>query len=448
MKPSTRLAQNSLWMLASRAGSQGLAVVFTILLARQMGGQAFGQIAFMLAAVALGNTLTTFGSDMLLIRRIAAAGGELAGLGEALAIQLILSALFIAGVMVYAPYFPNQAPEAVLGLQIYSLSLVPLAFFSVFTAVLRGRQRMGTYMALNLALALLQVAAAGLVTGLGGGVAALAAALVLVQLAAAVLAGVLCAVRIPGFLRAWHFSARQAVRLGRACAPIALLALTGMLYQKLSITMLSAMGGALVTGWFAAAARTVEASKMVHQSVFTALYPAMAQAGPGDASFRRPWQGPFRRAWWWLLAGAGCAALGLFLLAGPLVGLLYGEPFLPAVPAMRILAWSLLPFTVNNFLTLTNLAAGREGAILRVQLVGLAALAGLSAWWIPRFGLVGASLAGLLAESAMAAAYLVPLLFFSKKSSTEIFVRADPAQKTLNLNFWERTKKILERRST
>jgi O-antigen/teichoic acid export membrane protein len=425
MTVRTRLAQNSLWMLVGRAGSQGLGVLFTVLLARSLGSTAFGQIAFMLALVTLGNTLTTFGSDMLLIRHIASAegGGELTGLGEALALQLLLSALFIGGVMFGAPHFPNQAPEAVLGMQIYSMSLVPLAFFSVFTAVLRGRQRLELYMALNLALALLQVAAAGLVIVLGGGVAALAAALVLVQVAAALLAGLFCVLRIPGFAQAWHFSGRMAAGLVRACAPIALLALTGMFYQKLSVGMLSAISGALVTGWFAAAARTVEASKMVHLAVFTALYPAMAQQPPGAQGERasgKPWQGAFGRTWWLLLAGAGGAAVALFLLADPLVRLLYGAQYLAALLAIRILAWTLLPFTVNNFLTLSNLAAGREGTILRVQLAGLAALAGLNAWWIPQFGLAGACLAGLLAESLMAAAYLVPLLsaeinIFSKK---------------------------------
>ena len=409
MNTQAHLARNSLWMLVSRAGSQLLAVLFTVLLARQLGSRGFGEYAFMVSVLTIGNALTTFGTDMLLIREIAG-NGQLSGLGEALLIQLALSAAFIAAVIAGAPYFPNQSPEAVLGLRITSLGLIPLAFFSVFTAALRGRQRMGAYMVLNLALAAMQAGAAALVMGLGGNVVTAAALLTAVQAAAALLAGVLCRAHVPGFGQALQFSLQKAVRLGRACIPIALLALAGMLYQKLSVAMLSAIGGAVVTGWFAAALRTVEASKTVHLAVFTALYPAMAQEKPEQAALgsRAPWDGTFGRSWWLLLGGAGAAALALNLLAGPLAQVLYGPAFAPAVPAIRILAWTLVPFTVNNFLSLARLAAHQESAILRVLLVGVASQVVLNAWWIPQSGLAGACLAALLAESVMAAAYLIP----------------------------------------
>jgi len=407
MKRPSALALNSVWMLLARVGSQGLAVVFTLLVARQLGSQAFGEYAFMAAVVALGNALTTFGTDMLLIRQIAAQG-EVTGLGDALLLQLALSGGFIAAVLLAAPLFPNQSPEAVLGLRIYSLSLVPLAFFSVFTTALRGKQRMGAYMALSLALAALQVGAAWLAVRLGGGVVELAALLALVQVAAAVLAGILCARQLADFRQAWHFSGRKVIALGRACVPIALLVASGLLYQKLSVMLLSVLGGAVVTGWFAAALRTVEAAKTAHLATFTALYPAMAQQAQHqpDRGPIRPWQESFRTSWWLLLAGAGAASLALFLLAEPLTRLLYGAAYAPAVPALRILAWMLVPFTVNNFMSLAYLAARREAAILRVQLLGLMALAGLSLACIPAWGVNGACLALLVAESVQAAAYL------------------------------------------
>src|SRR5690348_10935688 len=93
--PLARLGRNSLWLLAARIGTQGLAVLFTVLLARRLGANGFGEYAFMAAVIFIGNTLTTFGTDMLLIRDIAARD-DFSRLPAALFLQLALSVLFIA----------------------------------------------------------------------------------------------------------------------------------------------------------------------------------------------------------------------------------------------------------------------------------------------------------------------------------------------------------------
>ncbi len=408
-KPS-RLKLNSAWMLISRLGAQGLAVVFTILLARQLGSHGFGEYAFISATIYLGNALTTFGTDMLIIRQIAGRN-DFSSLPAALILQLVLSALFMGFVFLAGPLFPNQSPEAVAGLQLYSLSLFPLAFFSVFTTALRGAQKMAAYMALNLASALLQVTAAWLATRLGGNVIRVVAFLLASQLLSAVLAGILCSRQIAGFWQAWRGSVPKILPLARACFPIALLTVFGLAYQKMPIYMLSAIGGAILTGWFSAALRVVEASKTVHLAVFTALYPAMAQTNPAQktaAGGISPWKGSFRVSWWLLLAGAGITSLVLFAFARPLALLLYGPAYAASILPIRILAWLLVPFTVNNFLSLSLLAAHKESVILRIQLAGLIILAALSAWWIPQWGVPGACLACLAAETIQAAAYLIP----------------------------------------
>lgn len=382
-------------------------VLFTILLARRLGSAGFGEYVFITAVIFFGNALTTFGTDMLLIREIAGRD-DLSQLPAALLIQLALSGFFIAAVMIGGPTLPNQSLAAVRGLQIYSLALIPLAFFSVFTIALRGKQRMDAYMVLNLAAALFQVAVVGLLMRPGGSVVTVSYLLLMIQVAAAIMAGIICTTQIAGFWQAWHFSARNALALTRASASIALLSLLGILYQRLTVYMLSSLEGATVTGLYSAGLRAVEAMKTIHVVVFTALYPVMAQASPAQTGLNgeQPWNGPIRTSWSLLLAGAGVAALALFLMAAPLVGLLYGAEFLPSIPAVKILAWMLIPFTVNTFLSLALLAARKERKVMGVQLIGLITLFLLNVWWIPQWGLIGACLACVLAESIQAAGYL------------------------------------------
>jgi O-antigen/teichoic acid export membrane protein len=341
-----RLGRNSLWLLAARIGTQGLAVLFTVLLARRLGSADFGRYAFFAAVIFIGNALTTFGTDMLLIREIAARDDR-SRLPAALLIQLFLSGLFIMGVVWLAPLVPDQTPASVLALQIYSLSLVPLAFFTIFTTALRGRQRMDGYALLNLCASVLQVTVAWFFAGNGHDLAALAGWLLVVQGAAALLAGFFVSLQIDGFWRGWRFSWADLCDTARASLQLGLLSVLTILYQKLSLTLLSILGGAALAGWFSAAQRAVEAAKTGHLAVFTALYPAMAQA-KADAEGKTAWMTTLRRSWKVLLSLAVLAALGLSVLAEPLVRLLYGAEYEPAVPALRILAWMMVPFTVGT----------------------------------------------------------------------------------------------------
>src|SRR5512145_2616234 len=126
----TRLARNSLWLLLARVGAQSSMVIVTYLLARRLGTAGFGEYAFIATAIMIGNTLTTFGSDMYLVREIAAKA-DFSELSSVLVLQLILSCLFIGFVFLLAPYLPNQTPESILALKVYSFALIPLAFFTV-----------------------------------------------------------------------------------------------------------------------------------------------------------------------------------------------------------------------------------------------------------------------------------------------------------------------------
>ncbi len=387
-----QLAKNSLWLLLARIGTQGMAALFTIILARRLGSAGFGEYAVIAAIVFVGNMFTTFGTDMSLIREIAARD-NLSFLPAALFVQILLSLLLILFLWVGAPFLPNQSVDGILALRIYSFALIPLAFFTVFTSALRGKQLMDAYTWLNLIGSSLQLAMVWFFMVAGAGVLRLSVILLAAQMIVSFFGAVICHIRIQNFWRAWRFDTKDISNLLRISAPFALLTVIAMLYQKLSVLMISAIGGSAMTGFFSVAQRTVEAAKTGHAAVFTALYPAMAQ--------RR--DETFRSSWILLLVGAGFGAVALSALARPLTLILFGGGYEASVSALQILAWMLIPYSVSTFLTLKFVASNREGPVLRASLVSLAVLASLSLWWIPRTGLSGASGAVLAAESAQAA---------------------------------------------
>ncbi|HSD83687.1 MAG TPA: oligosaccharide flippase family protein, partial [Anaerolineae bacterium] len=190
---------NSLWLLLARLITQAQLIVFTVLVARGLGVAGFGQYAFVAALIFLGNVATTFGTDTLLIREVARDRQAGSLISTTLWIQLLLSLAWLITVLVAADALSGLSPEVVLALKVYSLSLIPLAFFSVFTAVLRAHERMDVYLLLNVVVAFVQLAGTWLVLHGQGSLLSLVLMLNGVQLSAAISAGVLCRRQLPTF---------------------------------------------------------------------------------------------------------------------------------------------------------------------------------------------------------------------------------------------------------
>lgn len=387
----TGLGKSSLWLVAARIGAQALAL-FTLLLARKLGSAGFGEYVFFTTVVFVANVLTTCGTDMYFIREIAARD-DLARLPAALWIQLALSVFAAAAIGLFSPLLPGQRADALLALQIYGLSLIPMAFYSVFTIALRGKQRMVGYAFINLVGALLQALVVLLFIVSFDGLVTLALLLLAAQVIVALLAGALCLRQIDGFGRGWQFSWLDVRSVFMASAALGLLGLLTMLYQKAGVLLLSLLGGAALTGLYASALRVLDASKLIHFAALTALYPLMAQASAARI---------LSLAWKGLLALALVLAVGLALLAQPIVSLLFGPAFAPAAPILRILAWTLIPYTVSAYLSLAFVASHRARIVGWALTVSTLSLGFFSLCWIPAYGLAGAASAALSAESIQA----------------------------------------------
>jgi len=394
-----KLAWDSLWLLIARIGAQGLMVIVTYFLARRLGAAGFGEYAFIATIVTVGNVLTTFGSDMVLIREIAAKG-DFSDMPLVLILQLILSSLFIGFVFLFAPSLPNQTMGSVLALKVYSFALIPLAFFTVFTSVLRGVQRMTLYAWLNLGVAVFQVVAVIFFVHHGTNIVDLAYLLLEVQTAGALFAGFLCLPLIAK-LKARQLSLNKLLSLFILCLPVALIAIIGILYQKMSLAMLSFLGSASMVGLYSAAARIVEVARIGSFAVFTALYPVMANAGQNKISHTI-----FKFSWVLLLLFSIVGSVLIFLLAKPIVYILFGMDYLASVVVLKILTFTLIPYTANSFLSLMLLARNQEKLVLRVLGASLVLLLILNFWLILRAGYIGAGWAVFIAECTQAILFL------------------------------------------
>jgi O-antigen/teichoic acid export membrane protein len=401
---------NSIWLLLARLITQAQLILFTVLVARGLGVEGFGQYAFVAALIFLGNVATTFGTDTLLIREVARDRQTHGGLiAAALWIQLLLSVTWLIVVVFGADLLNGQSSEAIQALKVYSLSLIPLAFFTVFTAVLRAHERMDVYLLLNIIIAFVQLSGAWLVLQGQGNLLSLVMMLNVVQLSAMVVAGVLCRVSLPAFHFRWSITRSQLSGVARLAWPFALLSVLAVMYQRLGVLMLSTLATDAQVGWYAAATRVIEPLKMLHFAVLGALLPALSHLAvpTADQQQNRPAARLFRRSMLFLLLFSTLAAGVIAVLAQPIVLLLFGASYASSVALVQLLAASLIPYTISASLSLRLVTQGKERRVLWITALSVIMAFLLNRWLIPGYGSIGAALAVVGSESFLAVMLLV-----------------------------------------
>ena len=378
------LRRNSLHLLGGRVSAQALALLFVALAARRLGPADFGQFTVAAAVVLIGNTFTTFGTDTLLIRELAKASRVTHIASRTLTLQLVLSAIWILAALIL-----RISPA----LTLYPVSLLPLAFFSVASAILRAFERMDLFWVASLIHGAVQVIAALLARD----VLTLCAFLIVSHTLTALLTLWMCSASLPGFSLLPRLDFRPILKL---TLPFAALTTLSILSQRFGVLSVAAWIDDSAAGLFSTAARVLEGLKLGHYALLGALLPALS----------RGIQNP-RRISLAVLSGllvlSALIGGGVTVAARPILLSLFGEVYLPAVPLLVVLIWSLVPYSVSAWLSVEMVARGKERALLTATALSLPLTALLFFVLIEQFELVGAARAVLISEIVQASILII-----------------------------------------
>ncbi len=382
-------------LLSGRAIGHVLSLVNSVVLARALGIDGFGQYAYATGIAALFALVPNVGVTTVITRAIAH-GDETGGgvVRAGLLIQIGLAVFVVAAV----PFCAWWLPEQPVPLTAVILAAAQLAVGSLswpYLAVLSGRARFDL------------VAKSEVLAGSVGTVCLLGAVAlrrdVLTILAAqvvAALASVLIARRAAGPLvprggerASWREVMRQAMPFGAATA-------VQGLYTKVDLMLLGQMVGAAVVGLYSVAYKPVTLAVYFGGTVAGTLFPLMARPfQQTPAAFSRTVRG--------LLAAAPAMALLLTGFAGPLLRALYGQEFQAAVPMAMVLAWSAAANWLYAPFGVALQAGHRERGWLAAVVGALVLNVVGNLWAIPRWGGVGAAGVTVVSELALLGSALV-----------------------------------------
>lgn len=395
--------RNTGWLIMARMGSLFLKMTITaVALPNYLGAEQNGILNYPLVLVTFFVAVAALGMDSFVTRQLLQQPDrQPIILGTAF--RLRLAAGFAVLPLIYLTYklieaYATQAPAAPFEyVGIVSLICV---FQSVniidnyFQARTEGKYIMYVQIGGNLLSATLKLALILLQAPLIWFVWMLAVDILLLSM------GYLLVYRWKGGnLGEWRFEGATARLLLRYSWPLAFSAFFVSLYMKIDQLMIDAYLGKAALGIYTPVVNLSEAWYFVPMAIVTSVFPAVMNARRDDPlRYRRRLQNLYELM---VVLGLGVAILMTF--AAPWIYEWFYKPeFHAGAEVLAIHIWAGIFISLNVANGQYLIAEGYTGLLFTRSLLGAGINIALNAWWIPRYGMVGAAYATVVAYACSA----------------------------------------------
>ncbi|MDG7041488.1 MAG: flippase [Nitrososphaerota archaeon] len=389
-----RIARNTTLLLSSSIAGFVLGFFFTVYVARYLGAQGFGVLAFALAFTAIFGVLTDIGLQALMIREIARDTTLARKYLSNIAVLKIFLTVITFGLLALTINLLHYPLETIRVVYLIALSVLFGAFSTMFYGVFRAHERM-------------EFEALGGVLGgallLGGALYAISHDYSIVSFALIYLIVSVITLGYCFTVSAWKFTLpRIEVDLAfwkealKQAWPFALSGVFMTLYFSIDSVMLSSMKGSEAVGWYNAAYRLILCLLFIPIAYFGAAFPIMSRLHVTSKDFLRF---TYERSFKYMLILGVPIGVGTTILASKLIMLVFGYAYYPSIIALQILVWSMVFIFINGVF-------GQLFNSINKQLMGTYILIGcvlfnvvLNVVLIPRYALTGASISTVVTMS-------------------------------------------------
>jgi len=403
---SGRAARNVLAVVSGELLGKVATLVFTVVVARELGATEFGSLSYALAFGMLLGTLVKWGFDADLTRRGAA---DRADLDVALGQSLVLRAMHALPVLVLgglAGALTRPSAQAAWTLVLVLLATVLDSFGDAGRAAATALEQLGRTVVALVAQRVLACVLAVLVLLAGGGLVEVAATYLLSSIAGQLtLAAVLRSLGVRPRLTGLDPLALRAM-WGRVFL-IGLDTVLSMALFRLDALMIAALADDAELAAYSVAYRLMETVLFVNWAVSRSTFPAMVRAGSGAPLLR---VGESAVA----VVGAVLVPYGVLvaLEGGALVRLLFGDGYGgEPVVTLQLLALAPMSFGVSYLASYVLLVQQRKTQVLLATIGGVVANVALNLALIPAYGARGAGAATTLTylvQAAVTVAFVAP----------------------------------------
>lgn len=398
MKVSTRrIAASSATLLVESVVRVGVTAAISFWIARALGPAQFGIINFASALMGIFLAVGTLGLEVPSVLRLTRDERPGRMLGTLLALRAGAAVLAFVLTAALALLLKHDDPQTLAVTLVVALSILGYAP-SVFDYWFKARVEAGPPALARMLATLIAATAKVVVLQMGWGLVALAWTVVI---EAAVMSLLL--------YLAWRHASRQSaadpLRLDRALAlplvreslPYLGSALVVLVYMKADVVLLGHLSTQEQTGLYSLVQKLSEVLYIVPVAIIDSAYPALARrAGVQGRDPAQQGQLLFDVA----VAASLLAAICGVLLAQPLISLVFGQGYAPAVQMFQLHAWTCVALALGLARHRWLATMGLQRYVLWTALFGAVINVALNVAMIPRWGAWGAAAAAVAAHFA------------------------------------------------
>lgn len=388
-----RIFKNSFFLLAGRAISILLSMVFSIYAARKMGVLNFGQFSFIVSLISYFLLFSGAELQNLLVRDIAYKKERSQEyLTTAIVFKLIITCVSIVLIILLMKLIDKL--EIILPMVIAAFSLMPSCIYDAFDAVFRGYEKM-KYIAISTsAYSILRTGLGIFLISQGVGLSALFIGLLVVEIFKTLLIFLFHSRHI-GFFR-WSFKPEILKYLFReSYILIFIKGILGLLYYRADIVFLAVLLGDIAVGHFSVAVNLSGLFVMVSAVVLNAILPVVSQ-----------WYQASRAKMFELLRLSLKYTISVFVpliafftfFSKYIIQFLYGKEYVISAPILAIVIWSALFSTLLGLQGIVLLVSDQYRRMSRIYILMTVMKVVLSYWLIQNFGLIGAAIGYSLSD--------------------------------------------------
>ncbi len=396
MSTVKRVSKNTFWLTIAELVGKGSGFFIAIILARYLGPEGYGYYTTAIAFAFLFQVIIDFGLKPLLVREVAR-NNKLAEkyLGNFLAIKLILTVIYMAGVGIVF-WLLEPSFSGLIWVLLAAAHIVLVSFTDIFQGIFQAFEKMKFQTIVRSVTKAFVFGLTVLVVVLGLWTTSALLALVVGTAMGTILAAYLC--------RKHFVKIKLALDkkfLKTAIKHSALFAITNVfiaIYFKIDAVMIESMKGATEVGYYNTGYELVFAFMFIPSVLSGAIYPVISRFFKEDKNKISNLVGRLIK---YYTITAVALTLFLLLLGGSLIRLFFGVEYEPAISIFHQLVFVLV-FVFNNFLVGTLLNASNKQFVTTIA-AGICAAVNvtLNLFLIPEYGAAGAAIATIITEAIL-----------------------------------------------
>lgn len=389
-------------LMVSQMATWGLSLLLTIFLPRYLGPSDSGKLSLAVSLWLITSMFISFGLDMLLTKEIARKPTHINDfVGTAIFLRLILFGIGLLVLMVFVQ-IANYARDVTILVIVIGVSTLLGQFALPMKSALDGLEKM-EYTSLGIVAGKLFTTIFALILLFAGqGLIVISFVLIGASLFELILL-------IWFSFKAYYFRPRVDFSLAkwmlRAGFPFLMVSMSQVVYAQIDMIVMSLLvSTTVVLGWYGAA-DTLFGTMLFIPSVFmTATFPAFSKmhAHSGEELVKL-----FRKSYELIVVLGVAVGLGIFIVAQPLVVLLFGEAFRGSGPVLAIMGIVIVFMYQNMILGQYMVISDRQNEVTKAMFTAAGLTVVLDLFLVPwtqnRFGngAIGGALAYVVTESLM-----------------------------------------------